>query len=214
VLAVVAVTAVLAAVAVLVSWVWVSRTGLDAKDRAAAQLDVLKTGLSIGLGGGGIFALYLWWRRQRSTEEDLDQRERALELQHQVAATTEDEARERRITELYTKAAEQLGSDKAPVRLAGLYALERLAQGTPDQRQTSSTCCAPTFECLTSRLVTRRPRTPTSRPSLGTGNGSRNAKSGSPPNASSPTICTSTRTPSIEWTPSGRTSTSTSPAPP
>jgi hypothetical protein len=40
------------------------------------------------------------------------------------------------VTELYTKAADQLGSDKAPVRLAGLYALERLAQDNPSQRQT------------------------------------------------------------------------------
>jgi hypothetical protein len=49
---------------------------------------------------------------------------------------TERDATERRITELYTKAADQLGSDKAPVRLAGLHALERLAQNTPEQRQT------------------------------------------------------------------------------
>jgi hypothetical protein len=41
-----------------------------------------------------------------------------------------------RITDLYIKPVEQLGSDKAPVRLGGLYALERLAQGNPDQRQT------------------------------------------------------------------------------
>jgi hypothetical protein len=46
------------------------------------------------------------------------------------------DATERRVTELYTKAADQLGSDKAPVRLAGLYALERLAQDSPGQRQT------------------------------------------------------------------------------
>jgi hypothetical protein len=41
-----------------------------------------------------------------------------------------------RVTDLYTKAADQLGSEKAPVRLAGMYALERLAQSTPEQRQT------------------------------------------------------------------------------
>jgi Pentapeptide repeats (9 copies) len=52
-------------------------------------------------------------------------------------ATLDAEAR--RITELYTKAVEQLGSEKAPVRLGGLYALERVAavaQGDPVQRQT------------------------------------------------------------------------------
>lgn len=55
-------------------------------------------------------ALSVVLRGQRSTE--------------QTMIHTEENARERRITELYTKAVEQLGSDKAPVRLGGLYALE------------------------------------------------------------------------------------------
>ena len=57
---------------------------------------------------------------------------------HQEIATvlTDLDATERRITELYTKAVEQLGNDKAPVRLGGLYALERLAQDNPAHRQT------------------------------------------------------------------------------
>ena len=46
------------------------------------------------------------------------------------------DATERRITELYTKAFEQLGNDKGAVRLGGLYALERLAQDNPPHRQT------------------------------------------------------------------------------
>jgi hypothetical protein len=48
----------------------------------------------------------------------------------------EHDAGERRITELYTKAADQLGSDRAPVRLAGLYALARLGETAESQRQT------------------------------------------------------------------------------
>jgi len=44
-------------------------------------------------------------------------------------ATTarEFDVNERRGSDAYARAADQLGSDKAPVRLAGLYALERLA---------------------------------------------------------------------------------------
>ncbi|MGW4410373.1 hypothetical protein ACWEJ6_40490 [Nonomuraea sp. NPDC004702] len=60
-------------------------------------------------------------------------RQRHQEL---AAAHTTHDAAERRVTELYTKAAEQLGNAQAPVRLAGLYALERLAQDTPALRQT------------------------------------------------------------------------------
>lgn len=39
--------------------------------------------------------------------------------------------RQRRITESFSKAVEQLGSDKLEVRLGGIYALERLSQESP-----------------------------------------------------------------------------------
>ncbi|MGI5507409.1 pentapeptide repeat-containing protein [Lentzea sp. CA-135723] len=151
---------VLTAAVVLALW-WAGTAGLTGQALVTARFDALRTGLSIGIGGGGIFALYLAWRRQHATEVGLVQKERdqadvarAYELQvdlaehtrqvaehnrlhaERVAAATEKDAADRRVTELYTKASEQLGSDKAPVRLAGLYALERLAQDNPHQRQT------------------------------------------------------------------------------
>jgi hypothetical protein len=95
---------------------------IDVTNDATARIELVKTGLAVGAGAAGLAALALASRRQWSTE--------------QTARATEHDATERRITELYTKAAEQLGSDKAPVRLAGLYALERLAQDNPAQRQT------------------------------------------------------------------------------
>ncbi|MEV7092056.1 pentapeptide repeat-containing protein [Amycolatopsis sp. NPDC051045] len=87
-----------------------------------ARLDALRTAASIVVGTGGAAALLLAARRQRSAELDLVQKDH--------------DATERRITEIYGKAADQLGSDKAPVRLAGLYALERLAGGYEEHRQT------------------------------------------------------------------------------
>ncbi|GAA3670204.1 pentapeptide repeat-containing protein [Lentzea roselyniae] len=140
-------------VLVVVLWWW-GTAGLSGKELVTARLDALRTGLSIGIGGGGVFALYLAWRRQHATEVGLVQKEldqadvaRAYELQREVAehnrlhaervaAATEKDAADRRVTELYTKASEQLGSDKAPVRFAGIYALERLAQDNPEHRQT------------------------------------------------------------------------------
>ena len=91
-------------------------------DRANSRLDAVRTGLAAGAGAGAAVGLMLAFRRQH----------------HQEIATvlTDRDATERRITELYTKAVEQLGSDKAPVRLGGLYALERLAQDNPAHRQT------------------------------------------------------------------------------
>ncbi len=45
------------------------------------------------------------------------------------------DADERRVTEQYINATEHLGSPLTQVRVAGLYALERLAQTNPEQRQ-------------------------------------------------------------------------------
>ncbi|HKO20824.1 MAG TPA: pentapeptide repeat-containing protein [Acidobacteriaceae bacterium] len=135
ILAGVSIVALITVAAVIVLW-WAGTSGLTGKDLVSARLDALKVGLSLGVGGGGLFALYLAWRRQRSTEADLDNRERALAHQERVAVSVEKDAEARRITDLYGKAVEQLGSDKAPVRLGGLYALERLAQDHETQRQT------------------------------------------------------------------------------
>jgi hypothetical protein len=112
-------------VVALVAWVattWLLSEASHAHDVAATRVDAIKTGLSIAAGTGGVFALLLAVRRQWHQEL--------------TAQDSAQDATERRVTELYTKAADQLGSDKAPVRLAGLYALERLAQATPGQRQT------------------------------------------------------------------------------
>jgi DNA segregation ATPase FtsK/SpoIIIE-like protein len=126
---------VLSAAAVIILW-WAGTRGLTGRDLVTARLDALKVGLGIGVGSGGLFALYLAWRRQRATEAELGNRERALLHQLQVAADVNTDAIERRVTDLYSKAVEQLGADKAPVRLGGLYALERLAQDNPEHRQT------------------------------------------------------------------------------
>ena len=98
-------------------WLLVAYTGGDTKTNQL-QLDAIRTAGTIIVGTGGAAALLLAARRQRSAEIALRQTDRE------------------QVTDLYTKAADQLGSDKAPVRLAGLYALERLAQDNPGQRQT------------------------------------------------------------------------------
>ncbi|HZZ49919.1 MAG TPA: hypothetical protein VFE65_23760 [Pseudonocardia sp.] len=116
-----AVFAVALVAAVTMSWL-LGQASHSKGDVAAARVEAVKTGLNIATIAGGVFALLLAVRRQWHQE---------LSAQHTVLDATE-----RRVTELYTKSADQLGSNKAPVRLAGLYALERLAQVTPDQRQT------------------------------------------------------------------------------
>ncbi|RAO09568.1 hypothetical protein MED15_05857 [Micromonospora noduli] len=93
----------------------------DGVQRARLRVESIRTGLTIGAAVTAAFALLLAFRRQQLAER--------------TQQATEYDAGEKRVTELYVKAADQLGADKAPVRLAGLYALERLAQDNPIQRQ-------------------------------------------------------------------------------
>lgn len=123
----IAVTAVaVAAVTGVLLWLFLAWSG---RPDAPVRIDAVKTAFGVGAGAGGVFALWLATRRQRTLELQLAETTR-------VASVTERDLEERRVTELYTKAVEQLGSDKAPVRLGGLYALERLGQDNPKQRQT------------------------------------------------------------------------------
>lgn len=87
------------------------------------RLDAVKTALAIGAASGATVALLFTARRQW--------------LGERAQAHTELDAAERRVGELYHKAAEQFGTDKDPlVRLAGLYALADLAQQHPEKRRT------------------------------------------------------------------------------
>ena len=63
--------------------------------------------------------------------EGLKQRRRTAEAAQQTVAV----AQEGQITERFTRAIEQLGSDKIAIRLGGIYALERIAQDSPDKDQ-------------------------------------------------------------------------------
>jgi hypothetical protein len=93
----------------------------QAADAAAARIEAIKTGLGTGAGLGAAFALLLAARKQWHQEL--------------AAAEVNHDAVERRITDQFTRAADQLGSDHAPVRLAALYSLERLGQITEAQQE-------------------------------------------------------------------------------
>lgn len=94
----------------------------QAARRVELRVEAVKTGLTVGAGAAGLVALLLGARRQW--------------LGERTQAHQEYDAAEKRLTELYTKAGDQLGHDKAAVRLAGLHALGRLAHDTPGHRQT------------------------------------------------------------------------------
>ncbi|MEU5933240.1 pentapeptide repeat-containing protein [Micromonospora sp. NPDC047187] len=100
---------------------------------AQLRVDVIRNILAVGAGAGGLIALFVALRRQY-VKERVDYADQ--EYKNMIAVDTKHDAAEKRLTELYVKAAEQLGSEKAPVRMAALYALQRLGQDNPDHRQT------------------------------------------------------------------------------
>lgn len=122
----------LVVVGLLATWWLVTTYGSgDPKtiEQNRIKLEAIKLAGSVVVGTGGVAALLLAARRQRVSELDLLQRDR-------VAEANRHDADERRATELYTAAAEQLASDKAPVRMAGMYALSRLGETNENLRQT------------------------------------------------------------------------------
>jgi hypothetical protein len=111
--------ALVAATTAIVALVWVANGSTG--DKAATRIDAIRTGLTIGAGTGGLAALALAARRQWLSER--------------AQIHTESDASERRVTEIFNRAVEQLGHEKPQVRLGGLYSLERLGVAVPGQRQ-------------------------------------------------------------------------------
>ncbi|WP_433338799.1 pentapeptide repeat-containing protein [Spirillospora sp. CA-294931] len=126
---------VVVAVTALVVWKLWETAGGDPK----LQIEAVRIGSTVGFGAGGLYLLILAARRQWLQErmhryqEHVDARDHVL--QERLADQTERDADERRITELFSSAAEHLGSEKAAVRIAALYTLERLANDNPPHQQ-------------------------------------------------------------------------------
>ncbi len=120
-----------AAAVVIVAFVvttWLLTIASGAKpgtDSANSRLDAVRTGLAAGAGAGAAVGLMLAFRRQY----------------HQEIATdlTDRDATERRITELYTKAVEQLGNDMPRSGSAGCTRSSGSPRTTPRSVRPSST---------------------------------------------------------------------------
>ena len=98
-----------------------SRSSLQPKDYLELE-SAIRTGLAQAIGGTAILiGLFFTWRNIRATE-------RNLETSQQATVKNLSLAQEGQITERFTKAIDQLGSDKLQVRLGGIYALERIAR--------------------------------------------------------------------------------------
>lgn len=79
--------------------------------------DAIKIALAVVAGAGGVVALVVAYRRQHLSE------------------TTDAREYEKALIERFGAAAEQLGADQPAVRMAGTYAMARLADEWPQERQ-------------------------------------------------------------------------------
>jgi hypothetical protein len=145
------VTAVVAAVvfAAVIAMVWwaAGRPALinssPAKVTAKDKLDLVKIGLTVVAGVGGLVALVVAYRRQRVHEQE-NERAKATEIREKAkvaednrrAVASEGRENTKLFNERFGAASAQLGHERAAVRLAGLYALAGLADDWAEQRQT------------------------------------------------------------------------------
>jgi hypothetical protein len=91
-----------------------------ARDAARGRL------LTLGAGLFAAGALVFTARNFTLSRRTVELSRRTVELSRRTVEVTE----QGRVTDRYTKAIEQLGSDKLDVRIGGIYALERVAHGS------------------------------------------------------------------------------------
>jgi hypothetical protein len=119
---------------------------LNIQERVGLKIEFIKTAAQIV---GGLFfiltILVAYWNyqvSQKNLEATQKKNENDLKL-----------AQEKQVTELYVKAIGQLGSDKLPIILGGLYALERIARGSQKDK-------GPILEVLTAYVRHNAPWPP------------------------------------------------------
>ncbi|GHA55911.1 hypothetical protein GCM10010303_79720 [Streptomyces purpurascens] len=119
-IAVVLVLAAVAAITVLgLLWLGLGapRVQVPGPLRPSDTYDAIKIALAIVAGGGGVVALVVAYRRQHLNE------------------TTDAREHDKALIERFGAAAEQLGAEQPAVRMAGAYAMARLADEWPQERQ-------------------------------------------------------------------------------
>lgn len=119
-IAVVLVLAVAGAIAVL-GLLWLTlgspRMRVSGPLKPSDTYDAIKIALAVVAGAGGVVALVVAYRRQHLSE------------------TTNAREYEKALIEQFVAASEQLGAEKPAVRMAGAYAMARLADEWPQERQ-------------------------------------------------------------------------------
>jgi Pentapeptide repeats (8 copies) len=111
------------------------RTGLQSAEieRRRLQNEIVRTAIQMLRGAFFLATTILAWRQSQNSQQELDVNRQA------------------QITERFTRAVDQLGSDELQVRVGGIYALERIVEVSPDDYY------RPVVEVLAAFLRNRAP---------------------------------------------------------
>jgi hypothetical protein len=107
----------------------------------------------ITAGVAGAVGIYFTWRSQRLARQAQEENQRNTLAQLENAEEQLRLTRRGQITERFTRAIDQLGSESLEIRLGGIYSLERTAREDRDYHW-------PIMEALTTYVRTHAPRKP------------------------------------------------------
>jgi len=118
-------------------WMWVRPArSSSVADNLIANFELTKVSLATVAAAGACVGLVVAYRRQQTAEESQDL---AVRAEDRIAAGQREDSRRddtRLLNERFTSASQQLGSERAAIRLAGIYAMAALADDWEAQRQT------------------------------------------------------------------------------
>jgi uncharacterized protein YjbI with pentapeptide repeats len=118
------------------SVVWSSAGSVAGPDRASVQADAVRSAIAAGVGVAGLFALWIQTRKQRTEEKRHTLEEARLEIE-QLSRE------EQMVVDLYVRGVTHLGDENPAVQIGGVYALARIADTAPAERQRIvNTLCA------------------------------------------------------------------------
>jgi hypothetical protein len=99
---------------------YIQPTNSTEKKDLMQALGLLMAGIAGGVG------VYFTWRNQRVTQESSESTRESAEENLRLT-------REGQLIERFTRAIDQLGSEKLQIRLGGIYALEQIARDSPER---------------------------------------------------------------------------------
>jgi hypothetical protein len=95
---------------------------------SAQKKDLVQALGFITAGVAGAVGIFFTWRGQRITQRDQERNQKNIQDQLEQSRNELDITRRGQITERFTQAIDQLGSESLEIRLGGIYSLERTAR--------------------------------------------------------------------------------------